>query len=227
MNKILTSILSLGLAAALQAAPQAAAPAGVVTSVSGKVSLHKADKAAAPLKLGQQLYAGDRLTTGANGRAALVLTDGTQLKVNYNTDITLRDKDSKGRASERGIGSIKVALGGLWAKVTRKNSRLEFDTPAAVAAVKGTELILEVDLEQLCAKLKEGGLSIQNGLGAAELAKLQMLCVAKGAKPGTPQGWDGKDEWTKQVGGASGAEVSVQFQDDDGQVKHLKLDYGK
>ena len=133
MKKIFALILSLGLVVSLQAAP----PAGVVTSVSGKVSLYtaaKADKAAA-LKAGQQLYAGDRLLTGANGRAALVLTDGTQLKLNYNTDITLRDKDSKGRASERGIGSIKLAIGGLWAKVTKKNSRLEFDTPAAVAAV--------------------------------------------------------------------------------------------
>jgi hypothetical protein len=222
MNKVLTAILSLGLAAVLQAAP----PAGVVTSVAGKVSLHKGDKVSA-LRLGQQLYAGDRLTTGANGRAALVLTDGTQLKVNYNTDITLRDTDSKGKASERGIGSIKVALGGLWAKVVKKGSRLEFDTPAAVAAVKGTELILEVELDKLCAKLREGSLGISNRLGAADLGKLQMLCVSKGKMPGTPSPWNGSADWTNQVGGATGAEVEIRFRDGDGQDKALKLEYGK
>jgi hypothetical protein len=222
MNKILTAILSLGLAAAVQAS----APAGVVTSVAGKVSLHKGDKVSA-LRLGQQLHAGDRLTTGANGRAALVLTDGTQLKVNYSTDITLRGSDSKGKAGERGIGSIKVALGSLWAKVVKKGSRLEFDTPSAVAAVKGTELILEVELDKLCAKLREGGLSITNSKGTSDLGKLQMLCVTKGQKPGPPGPWDGKDKWTKDVGKASGAEVEIRFRDGDGQARSLKLEYGK
>lgn len=226
MKKILSAILSLGLAVAVHAA---GVPAGVVTSVSGKVSLYGgADKAAksVALKPGKQLYAGDRLLTGANGRVGLVLTDGTQLKLNYNTDITLRDKDSKGKAAERGIGSIKVALGGLWAKVTKKNSRLEFDTPAAVAAVKGTTLELEVSLDELCAKLAEGKLDVANDLGGASLTELQMLCVTKGKKPGTPMAWNGKDTWANQVGGASSAEVEIKFNDNDTD-KTIILEYGK
>lgn len=228
MNKILSAILSLGLAAALHAS---GTPAGVVTAASGKVSIYSASKgdkaAASTLKLGQQLYAGDRLLTGANGRVALVLTDGTQMKMNYNTDITLRAADSKGKASERGIGSIKLALGGLWAKVVKKNSRLEFETSAAVAAVKGTTLLLEADLDQLCAKLEEGSLDVANDLGGVNLTDLTMTCVKKGFKPPKPSAWDGKDGWTGQVGGATQAQVEVKFTDDDGQEKVLKLEYGK
>jgi hypothetical protein len=158
-----------------------------------------------------------------------VLTDGTQLKVNYNTDLTLRDKDSKGRLNEgRGVGSIKLALGNLWAKVTKKNSKLEFDTPAAVAAVKGTELELEIDPKgELCAKLYEGKLSIQNDLGAADLVQLQMLCVAKGFAPAKPTGFDGKRSWSEIVGEATAAEVEVEYFDADGSVKSIKLNYEK
>lgn len=224
MKKLLIAMLSLGLAATAMAA----APAGVVTSVSGKVSLYAAAKAgkSASLQPGAQLYAGDRLLTGANGRAALVLTDGTLLKVNYNTDITLKDTDSKGKASERGIARIAIALGGLWAKVTKKNSRLEFEAPAAVAAVKGTELSLEVTLDELCAKLKEGKLDVNNALGSSSLTQLQMLCVAQGHKPGAPQAWGGDDGWSDDVGGATSAQVEIKF-NDGGQDKSVKLDYGK
>lgn len=228
MKSILCAILCTGLAAGLAA--DKPAPAGVVTALSGKVTLYsraKAGQAGAGLKLGQQLYAGDRLLSGANGRAALVLTDGTQLRINYNTDITLRDTDSKGKAAPgRGIGSIKVALGGLWAKVVKQGSRLEFDTPSAVAAVKGTELELEVELEQTCAKLKEGALEVGNAKGSVTLAKLQMLCVGKGQKPGEAKKWDGKQDWSQEAGGASGAEVEIRYLDG-GQERTLKLEYAK
>jgi hypothetical protein len=225
MKRIISFVIALGLAAAVQAADT---PAGVVTSASGKITLYSAAKAnkAGALRLGQQLYAGDRVQTGANGRLALVLTDGTQLKVNYNTDITLRDKDTKGRESARGIASIKVALGDLWAKVTKKNSRLEFETPSAVAAVKGTTLELNVTLDELCAKLKEGKLDVANDLGGVSLTDLQMTCVRRGQKPPKPQAWDGKDSWTGNVGGASGAEVDIEYTDGDDR-KSLKLEYGK
>jgi hypothetical protein len=225
---LIASLGLLGLGNTASAADKAM-PAGVVTSLTGKVTLYPLAKAgkSADLRLGQQLMAGDRIMTGANGRAALVLTDGTQLRVNYNTDLTLQDKDSKGRASERGIASIKVALGDLWAKVTKKNSRLEFETSSAVAAVKGTTLELNVSLDELCAKLYEGKLNVGNDLGASDLVSLQMLCVSKGKAPGKPQAFDGKPTWSDSVGSATGAEVEVDYVDDQGQNKSLKLNYSK
>ena len=142
---ILFCALALGgLVGPLQAS-STRQPAGVITFLSGKVTVYTAAKGEGqPLTLGKQLYAGDEIKTGANGRAAMVLLDGTQLRINYNTDITLKDKNSKGKTGPRGIGAIGVALGELWAKVTHKDSTLEFDTPAAVAAVKGTEPIIGV-----------------------------------------------------------------------------------
>jgi hypothetical protein len=229
MRSILLSVFSFALAGALCAAatPQ---PVGVVTSISGKVSLFTAAaKSGKDIKLGQQLVAGDRLKTGANGRAALVLVDGTQLKINYNTDITLHDKDSKGKASPRGIASIQIALGDLWAKVTKKNSRLEFDTPAAVAAVKGTEPLLSVsETGTLCAKLREGKLDIGNDMGSVTLTELQQVCVAPHSKPEGVVAYSPSDsDFDKSMNGATGATVEILFTDKTGTPKKAVVQYSK
>lgn len=226
MRSITIALFSVALAGALTAGQ----PVANVIAASGKVSVYTSgtDKAK-DLRLGSPLYAGDRVKTGANGRASLILVgDGTQLKVNYNTDITLRDKDSKGKVSDRGVGSIKIALGELWAKVTKKNSRLEFDTPAAVAAVKGTEPILSVDeAGTLCAKLREGVLDISNEKGGLSLTELQQVCVAKGTKPSGAVAWKDKGDFSSEVGAATGAEVKLLFKDANGNVKEAVVEYGK
>lgn len=205
-STLLASLCALLLAGApLTAAEEKSKPAGTVTSVSGNVTLMtKAADSGKGLKLGQPVFAGDRIKSGANGRAQIVLSDGTQLKINYLTDITLRDTDSKGKASARGIGSIKIALGNLWAKVTKKDSRLEFETPAAVAAVKGTEPLFQVDESgNLCLKLKEGKVELSGASGSsASLSESQQICVAAGKSFSQDQvkSWNGKgEEWLNEV----------------------------
>jgi hypothetical protein len=223
MRSMYLALLSLVLAGALSAGP-----VGVVTTVSGKVLLYSAaapDKGA-ELKLGSSLQAGDRLKTGANGRAALVLVDGTQVKINYNTDITLRDKDSSGKASSRGVASIKIALGDLWAKVTKKDSRLEFDTPAAVAAVKGTEPIFNVsETGDLCAKLREGHLQFNNPLGQMEMAALEQICIVKGQAPPKPTKYDPSTDHSFDSNFASSGKAEVTLTGPDG--KKITVEYSK
>ena len=233
MKSTLLTLLGILALAPLGAAPSAS-PAGTVTAASGKVTVISSADAAgagAALKLGQPVYPGDRIKTGANGRAQIVLSDGTQLKVNYLTDITLRAADSKGKASERGIGSIKLALGNLWAKVVKKNSRLEFETPAAVAAVKGTEPEFNVDeLGNLCVKLKEGALDLSSDFGAAKLDRLKQICIKKGFKFGQKDvsGWDGSgSNWLSQVNSSAKAGIVIKATDTDNQQKEVDLDYDK
>lgn len=228
MRNLLLTLSLLALAGGLHAAAQ---PAGTVITLVGKVSVYSAGATSGKaLQLGKQVFMGDRLQTGANGRVGLVLTDGTQLKLNYNTDITLRDKDTKGRLSARGIGSIKLALGDLWAKVTKKNSRLEFDTPAAVAAVKGTEPILSVSPDgDLCVKLREGSLDLHSDLGAVSLAELEQICLKKGGplNDKLKTKWDGQDTFDKGFGGATKADVTIKYSDEKGEANELKLEYTK
>jgi len=232
MRAFLFALLALTVPAL--AADQAAAPAaaGVVTSVSGKVSVYPAGAAQAQeLKLASPLHAGDRITTGANGKAVLVLSDGTRLNVNYNTDITLRDKSAAGKASARGIASIKIALGELWAKVTKKDSQLEFDTP--VAAVKGTEpgfIVGDGPSASTCIYLLSGAMKLSNASGSADMTPLTQACLGKGVTLSQTLvvKWDGKTNKPADLNGtATGAEVNIQFQGADGKPKTLDLHYGK
>ena len=231
MRAFLLSLMALALSAPALAAGPAA---GVVTSVSGKVTVYAAGASlGGPLKLAAPLHVGDRIKTGANGRVVLVLSDGTRLNVNYNTDITLRDKNSEGKTSPRGIASIKIALGELWAKVTKSHSQLEFDTPGAVAAVKGTEpgfIVGDGPDPSTCIYLLNGALWLSNGSGSAKMGPLTQASLGKGIQLTqslvTP--WNGVSHLPTDLNDtATGAEVQLQYQGADGKAKTLDLRYGK
>lgn len=228
------SLLTL-MALALTAPALAASPvAGVVTSVSGKVAVYAGGAGLGEtLKLAEPLHAGDRIKTGANGRVVMVLSDGTRLNVNDNTDITLRAKNSEGKTSPRGIASIKIVLGELWAKVTKRHSQLEFDTPGAVAAVKGTEpgfIVSGGPNPSTCIYLLNGALWLSNGSGSAKMGPLTQACLGQGAplSQSLVLPWNGLSHLPTDLNDtATGAAVELKYKSSDGQVKTLDLRYGK
>lgn len=225
MKRIATGVLALFLALGGSLTAADRQPGGVATLVQGEVTRFEGEKSSA-LKLGGAVYAGDRIKTGANGRAALVLADGTQVKLNFNTDLVLRDTDSKGAKSPRGIGSVKIFLGSVWGKITKKGSRFEFDTPSSVAAVKGSagEVIVSPD-GRTCYVWEEGVLHVFNDLGAVDMNPMTQMCMAKGFKPGkpTPLTQDQINTWHQ--GSATSGTLKVQVRDVDGTDKELILEY--
>jgi hypothetical protein len=222
------------LAGALSADPAAApapASAGRVLAVSGKVEVYPVGSdVGKALKLGGPLFAGDRIKTGANGQVKAVLVDGTRLTISYNTDITLRDKNSKGKTSARGIASIKIALGELWAKVTHKDSQLEFETPDAVAAVKGTEpgfVVTGGSNATTCIYLLNGAIKLSNPTGSANMGPLTQVCLSAGTTitQGIIQPWDGHN--APGEGDATNATVELQYKDANNKVQSLQMNYSK
>lgn len=87
-------------------------------------------------KKGMLLFEGDRIKTRELARAAVILEDGSLIRLNENTDLLL-----KARKTAKNRSRLEVLLGNLWAKVTRQEEgrELEIETPSAVAAIKGTE----------------------------------------------------------------------------------------
>jgi len=215
--------LALGLGAA-----DSKRPAGTVTALSGKVSLFSdGAKTGKALKLGRVLYAGDRLTTGPNGKATLALTDGTIFKINYSSDVTLRDKDSKGQASERGIASIKIALGQFWAKITKKNSKMEFETPNAVAAVKGTELGGDLEADgDVHFYVKEGVVMVCAGKECEDVKAGQAVGTDGGQLGKVGNAGKGDGDWSKDNSAAE-LEVKALVRDSEGNEKEVILNYQK
>ncbi|HVF65986.1 MAG TPA: FecR domain-containing protein [Casimicrobiaceae bacterium] len=86
------------------------------------------------------LSAGNLVRTGAVSRMALLFADETQLRLNQNTLLEIR---SVGGTSAQPT-TLRLAQGRAWTQSKRVPDGLRLETPAAVAAVRGTDWELEV-----------------------------------------------------------------------------------
>ncbi len=124
-------------------AHSAARPIAAVREVSGKVKLVRAEaKDNSFASPGALLYPGDGMNTGEKSAAAILFVDGSLLKIQENSSITLTADRTKSGALDT---KVKLPLGKIWAKVTRRDAKFEVETPSSVASVKGTELSVLVD----------------------------------------------------------------------------------
>jgi hypothetical protein len=126
-------------------APTEAGRIGVFKQVQGLAWQGRAEtrRAMAP---GEAVLAGERLSTGRNGAASLVLKDGTVLTLGPDTTVDLSQFqfDSTTQEGRFGLdllqGTLRVVTG-LLAKVNPERFRIT--TPTAVVGVRGTDFIVE------------------------------------------------------------------------------------
>jgi hypothetical protein len=109
----------------------------------GAVYLHKAGSPEGEfvvVSAGVPLLAGDWLRVGLDGSAELMFDGATSVALSSGTDLALT---SLARAGTE----LRLALGALTAKVSKLGSgeRFRVRTPTAVAAVRGTEFVVEQD----------------------------------------------------------------------------------
>jgi len=129
------------LAGAAQAALPADAAAQIV-SLQGQGEQRQTDavgwSAAKPLAT---LSGGAFVRTLAASKMALLFADDTQLRLNQNSLLQVKQVDSQKRES-----TLLLNLGRAWAQSKRPaGGRLNFETPAATAGIRGTEWELDVD----------------------------------------------------------------------------------
>jgi hypothetical protein len=124
----------LGLAALstlIASTAWAGVPAGKLMVAKGHVTLngHAASR-------GAVLKAGDRLETGHESKADVSLADGSALRLNPDTSLTLTSLGDRIR--------LTLAHGGV-INVVHHGSDYQMLTPGAVAAVRGTVFYMESD----------------------------------------------------------------------------------
>ena len=151
---------------------------------------------------GTLLQAGDRLTTSNVGSATLRLDDGSRVLVRPATEFELTasnqpiqlpaDTVEADPAPDAAGSTLEVQLrllrGALENVVQRLNpaGRFEIDTPAAVAAVRGTELRVSVQDEQTLAELPQGGALLSTKGAALRLAAGEGTRTLTGRAPEPP-----------------------------------------
>lgn len=119
---------------------------GSVTNVQGSVHVLRADQKIAAEK-GLRLYPSDVIRTGDDGSIGIVLRDDTTLSLGASSELKMSAFEFKPDEGIFGL-TLRVVKGtlvyisGQIAKLAPGAAQIE--TPAGVAAVRGTELLVEV-----------------------------------------------------------------------------------
>ena len=166
----------------------------------GEVFIQKHDEEIwLPVEVDIPLEEGDGIKTGKDGHAEILMDDGSMVKLEKNTEITIREL-----AADYQTRSISSSLF-LWfgralsniTKFTSKNSRFRISTPTLVAGVRGTEFIVEstdsnmTEVGVFDGKVAVGSLDKEGKLikeSEVFLAKGFQTSVKKGKRPRAPYG---------------------------------------
>lgn len=147
---------------------------------------------------GSVLLAGDRLVTSDAGTATLGIENGSRVLVLPNSDLALTqasrpievpgaEADESTPLSPVGV-QLRLIKGAIEGAVRRVSptGRFEIDTPAAVAAVRGTRLRVSTDGSLVIAGVTEGKVALGNQDGQVRLDPDQGTRTRQGRAPERP-----------------------------------------
>jgi len=122
-------------------------PIGRVETISGRVFVVRADGSRVELALGDRLYDGDILETGADGAVGVVLADETSLAMGSDGRMVLDEMiydpgTQEGRMSVSVVKGIYTIVSGMVAK-TDPNAMV-VNTPVGSVGIRGTQLGLDI-----------------------------------------------------------------------------------
>jgi hypothetical protein len=118
-----------------------------LTNFKGSVALQKPDNQIwLPVEKGMPLEKSDRLKTGAQSFAEILIDDGSLLRMEDHSEIVLKELTA-GFETKRIQSTIYLKFGTLMstiAKFVNTRSRFSVRTPTMVAGVRGTEFVVVV-----------------------------------------------------------------------------------
>ena len=132
-----------------------------------------------PASTGVVLKPGDRVRTYGLSRAAVQLSDRSVIRLNERTTLEILPPRS---AEKRRFG---LPRGSLFFFNREKPADVEFDTPLAAGAIRGTEFLLEVAEADQAVHLAliDGLVGLQTPSGEVSLQRGEELRLASGAPP--------------------------------------------
>jgi ferric-dicitrate binding protein FerR (iron transport regulator) len=180
-------------------------------------------------QLGERLRHRDVVETSPNTRAALRFTDDASiLRINAGSRVQLTTGDERGVV----VRTLELELGEVWARVNRRQgAEFRIQTPAGVAAVKGTEFLVRVDSAGGVTVITlEGVVEFFNQAGRTEVSAGERTSAASQSE--APEAGAASPEELREAeaaGGEDGAAaaegtwIEVQLQAPDGRMRTLML----
>ncbi|ANL47415.1 tetratricopeptide repeat-containing TonB-dependent receptor protein [Rhizobium phaseoli] len=127
--------------------------------------------------LHQDLLTGDVLRTNANGQLAIVFSDHTQVRLGRNSSLQVK------KMAASGDTVLELQAGTIWARAERGGQGLTVETPAAAAAIRGTDWTMTVKGDQTSMIVLEGRVSLSNPQGSVDVSEGEGAVATIGQAP--------------------------------------------
>lgn len=139
---LFTSAILLAPPALATIVPRSAPGVGQVVAANGGEEIHFIDATSwQEVDIAQDLLPGDVLRTGPYGLLAILFRDETQIRLHHNSIMQVKEIGARGSS----IGSLlRLEVGSIWSRAKPVANGLEIETPAATAAIRGTDWALSV-----------------------------------------------------------------------------------
>ena len=127
----------------------------------------------------QNVVGGDTLRTNEIGNLAILFSDQTQIRVGRNSTLTVNDV----AGGQTGNTQLSLQGGNIWARAARGGSGVDVKTPAAVAAIRGTDWSLSVEGGRTSLIVLEGVVELSNAQGSVTVRQGEGAVVSIGQAP--------------------------------------------
>lgn len=138
-----------------------------LVAVNGDVRIVSDAGVARAAAVGDLVPMGSVLRNGAQSTAKIEFEDGSRVLVRQLTEVRLVRTQQRvlARSSLVELNLLRGALENVVRPQDRSASRFEISSPAAVAAVRGTEFRVTADAQQTWTEVLEGAVAVANGAG--------------------------------------------------------------
>lgn len=147
MNIIIKTILTCAVAIAAVAPAYASNVIATIAAVKGDVTvLNDADEAL-PATINMSLHEGERIITGAVGRAQLIFADDSLFTIGRNSEVNLADYayDAATQSGHSSLHTTKGVVSFVTGKMAKKDpSSYKVTTPFATIGVRGSGGVISV-----------------------------------------------------------------------------------
>lgn len=128
----------------------------------------------------QQLAEGSHIRTGSRSKIGLLFRDQSQMRLNQNSLLIVRDVLNAQGTSTR----FELNQGRAWVQSKRIPDNLIMETPSAVAAIRGTDWDIEVAADGTTVlTVLHGAIELSNAFGTVTVNRNEQGVAAVGAAP--------------------------------------------
>jgi tetratricopeptide (TPR) repeat protein len=132
-----------------------------------------------PIRVKQTLQPGQQLRTGAGARMALLLSDRTQIRLNQNTQVEIQAIQPAPRSA--GQTKFRQMSGKAWVQSKTPPKQLQWETPTAIAGIRGTDWEMNVAEDgRSLLSVFSGAVAFANDAGKVEVGASQESSAESG-----------------------------------------------